>query len=141
MNIQLKEKGILFTDLYEHFEILLRKLPGCEEMKGERARKRLYPDGYLLEEDEEKVKEWRDLVHTDLEQRFQEAQDVVARDIAAMRTNGEGKTELFIPFKHVDAWLNCLNQARISIAAEYNLDEDDLNTIDPSWMDLHRRSA
>lgn len=140
MDIQIKEKGILFSDIHENLEVLLRQLPGCEEIHGERARERFFPEAYPNWEDDAE-RDWEELVHSELEQKFQESQDVVARDIAAMRKNAKGKLELFIPFEHVDAWLNCLNQARLAIAAEYDLDEDDLNSMDPGWGDLHRRSA
>jgi len=73
--------------------------------------------------------EWKEYVEPGLRHLFLSATQTVKDDLARFeRTPGAEPTyALSIPRKHLDAWLNCLNQARLVIAARNNFTETDLN--------------
>jgi hypothetical protein len=60
---------------------------------------------------------------------FQTATETVAQDLQQLNGNENSfaNRTLRIPSKHVDAWLNALNQARLVIAAKNNFTENELN--------------
>ncbi len=66
-------------------------------------------------------KEWQEFVIPELQQLFQEARDTVAKDLKAMGlSKGEitkGLFSLVIPKQNIEAWLHCLNQARLVLAS------------------------
>jgi hypothetical protein len=66
--------------------------------------------------------DWNAFVTPDLQSHFQSARDIVSADLRRFTSGGE-MGELQIPLKHADAWLNVLNQIRLSLAAEINFDE------------------
>ncbi len=75
---------------------------------------------------EERLNEdWFAFVQPDLEDIFAAAREIVAEDIRQMG-DSEENAQLSIPPNHFDAWLNALNQDRLSVAAENHFSEADL---------------
>lgn len=73
--------------------------------------------------------EWKSYVEPELRRLFHSATETVALDLAQLNGNEKSlrNRTLRIPFEHVDAWLNALNQARLVIAAKYDFSEEELN--------------
>ena len=83
------------------------------------------------DEDPELIEDWESLVKPELKSLFQSANKTVADDISKMRAmrleDGQAAVyEVRFPRKHADAWLSCLNQARLAIGARYSLTEEDM---------------
>ena len=77
-------------------------------------------------EDELLVEDWQSLVQPELHELFLSAREVVQADLRGASETGEGLS-MEIPSKHMDAWLNTLNQSRLAIAEENNFGEKDLS--------------
>jgi hypothetical protein len=90
---------------------------------GEAARRRIFSspgDESSLRED------WSALVEPELTHLFQTAEQTVAMDLETLKDAGDDEgLELMIPMAHVDAWLNCLNQARLVLAEQIDYTEND----------------
>jgi hypothetical protein len=83
------------------------------------AQQRLFP---APGPDAEAIEEWQEFVEPELRHLFEDAMATVARDLQALETDGS----LLIPANHLDAWLNALNQARLTLAAKHALNEEDM---------------
>ncbi len=84
------------------------------------ARRRLYPAPSL---EREICEEWREYVEPGLRDWFQSAVEIVQSDLRPLQEGGETLT---IEPEHVDAWLNALNQARLSLAARFAVADPDM---------------
>jgi hypothetical protein len=101
--------------LHELPEILPRR-----EQPG--PRERLYPAPTAAEA--EFNADWGQLIGPDLHHLFLSAEETVGRDLAGLSPE---QTELLVPGTHVDAWMNALNQARLILAAEFDIDDALMN--------------
>jgi len=72
--------------------------------------------------------EWKIYVEPELRRLFQSAREVVARDLKQLGEKEKpfANMSLRIPRDHSEAWLNTLNQARLTIAAKYDFSESEL---------------
>ena len=71
--------------------------------------------------------EWREYVHPELLESFGKASDSVRRDLAGASASADDDGHaLDIPLEHAEAWLNCLNRARLALATSHDLDEQDM---------------
>lgn len=107
--------------------VLLNLLPDAAGSGGEEAERRLYPEPCGSEEREIR-EDWETLVKPSLRHLFESARETVRGDLAGMREEGGGGQRgwrLVIPRGHFAAWLNCLNQARLAIAARIHYTEED----------------
>lgn len=109
---------------------MLRAIPQWNEFTGEAAAARLFPPP--AEEDlPELIEDWQAHVRPGLQETFLSARQIVAADLAKIRERGR-LASLDFPFDHADAWLNALNQARLSLAAIHGLSEEELaRPLDP----------
>ena len=127
MNIQWEEGDVVFGNLDDFLADLLRRLPAAAAIDDEAARKRLFgsPTGG---KDPEADEEWKDVVEPDLEELFQSHVEIVERDLQKLNGSGdeEGEFELRVPGEHLRAWVHTLNQARIALAAKYDINEADM---------------
>src|SRR5947209_4929781 len=123
------------NDEIEIFELdpflaeLLRQIPASANPEGTpAAEKRLFSPPTSGTETEI-CAEWKLYVEPELRRLFQTATETVAADLEQL--NGNEKTfanrTLRIPWKHADAWLSALNQARLVIAAKYNFSDAELS--------------
>lgn len=70
--------------------------------------------------------DWKTLVEPELAHLFESSTETVAKDLSTLaRSEDEEGLELRIPLAHVDAWLNCLNQARLVLASRIGYTEED----------------
>jgi hypothetical protein len=124
----------------------LRQAPfEAEPGKHEGARDRLFSSPmHPHHADPEFLEDWHDLVRPDLETLFRGATETVARDLVSLREERPPSTEeegpaleerepsptyaIRIPVAHLEAWLSCLNQARLVISEKFSFGEEDMNS-------------
>lgn len=104
---------------------LLRQIPLWRERESDEAASRLFPSPCSDPEEEEFREDWKAHVEPELQEIFQSARQVVEADLHGMKGKDD-EFSLEFPRKHGEAWLNALNQARLAIAAQYELGEKDL---------------
>jgi hypothetical protein len=119
--------ALQISDLDPFLAELLRQIPASTNVEGApAAHERLFS----FPANEEKLRaEWKIYVEPELRRLFQTATETVASDLAQLNGNEKSlrNCSLQIPTKHADAWLNALNQARLTLAAKYNFSEEELN--------------
>ncbi len=76
--------------------------------------------------------DWREYVQPDLRELFQNANDVVMADLKGFPSrNLQDDYSLKIPVRHLEAWIHSLNQARISLASQFDLTEREMERAMP----------
>ncbi len=83
------------------------------------ANRRLYPEPSA---DQEIREEWREYVEPGLREWFESATSTVKGDLQQL----EATETLTIDLEHVDAWLSALNQARLALAARFEVTDADM---------------
>jgi len=129
MDIHRGEKNIKISELDPFLAELLRQLPSSADPTGTpAAEERLFSPPANASE-KEICSEWKIYVEPELRRLFQSATQTVASDLEQL--NGSEKAlvnrTLCIPWKHAEAWLSALNQARLVIAAKYNFSDAELS--------------
>ena len=76
-------------------------------------------------------------IDQELREGFENASSTVEGNLGQLFAEGE----LTIPPGHVDAWLNTLNQARLVLAARFDVTEEDMNRTAPLRTDDERDLA
>ncbi len=106
-----------------------------------RARKRLFPEP---SRDQTINKEWEEFIQPGLESLFLSAADQVASDLAqhaVLEPDDDGVCSFDVPLDHVDAWLACLNTARLSLAALHGFSDQELAGSSPTDVKSLRELA
>jgi len=117
---------------------LLRQIPLSTNSEGApEAEARLFSKPSA---EKEICSEWKSYVEPELRRLFRSATETVAADLAQLNGNEKSlrNRTLRIPLEHADAWLNALNQARLTIAAKNKFTEDELNDHDRSPIGSRR---
>lgn len=129
-------------DIPPFCERMLRDLPHLASLHDD-ALARLYPDPVESDGPEDLLDDWREHVHPGLEQLFARSREIMSDDLASLEPH-DGGLRLVVPVASFDAWLNTLNQARLTIAERNGFGEEDLNhdafpdVSTPRGMDLLR---
>ncbi len=131
MEITRLESGAISVVRVDPFLLeLFRGIPGTADPEGsEAARDRIFSPPSADTASELRA-EWKEYVEPDLRHLFATAAQTVKEDLARFTRADRSDPpayHLSIPGKHLDAWLNCLNQARLVIAARNGFTETDLN--------------
>jgi hypothetical protein len=95
----------------------------------EAARRRFFPSP-TQGEHPELEKDWQNYVQPELEEWFTSSLEVINGDLSGFSkdtTNVELGQTLEFPLKHLDAWIHGLNQARLSLAAQYDFTDEDMS--------------
>jgi hypothetical protein len=128
MEIRHRDDEIEVSELDPFLAELLRQIPASADPKGAPAAEQRLFSPPANETQRELCAEWKLYVEPELRRLFQTATETVAADLEQL--NGSEKTfvnrTLRIPWKHADAWLSALNQARLVIAAKYNFSDAEL---------------
>ena len=109
---------------------LMRQIPGPFEQDGRAVEERLFPKPSQDPGEEALREDWKAHVEPELHALFLSARQVVEADLRAFKEE-EGGFALDFPVGHAESWLNALNQARISLAAQHHLDEAELSQPGP----------
>jgi Domain of unknown function (DUF2017) len=106
---------------------LLHQIPvsaECEE--GDAAGQRLYSSP-THGADPESDEDWKEYVAPELRDLFRSAMDVVREDLTDFPpAEPRPYYVLKIPVEHLRNWINALNQARLALAARYDVTEEDM---------------
>lgn len=131
----IKDGRVRFAELNPATALLLRALPfEAEPGDDKKARERLYPAPSRDTDDPEFLDDWKEWVTPELERLFQSAVETVANDLReGLKENESDGMEVTFPATHVDAWLSCLNQARLSVSAQAGFTEQEME--DPSLLE------
>lgn len=132
MNIRPTEDGgVEVGEIDPFFAMLIRELPGIACSDDEKTEARIYQSP-TNGADEDADSEWKDSVEPELRELFSSALDLVVENLAAMKETEDAALVLQIPASHVDAWMHTLNRARLSLAAQWDIDEHDMDGSQPS---------
>jgi hypothetical protein len=130
VHIDRTEQELFLADLDAFLVDILRHLPAAANPEGSPAAEhRLFPDP-SCGSDPTLDQDWRELVHPELQQLFQTAQETVETDLEGIHETDDKGVRTFslrIPAPHMDAWLNTLNQARLALAAANGFGENELD--------------
>lgn len=105
---------------------LLRRIPEFAVELPEAVEERFFPPPSENPNEEGLCHDWKAHVQPELHEAFLSARQVVEADLRGL-AESDGTLSLEFPLKHADAWINALNQARLGLAAQYQLDEQDLS--------------
>ena len=140
MDICRRKDGLEISELDPFLAELLRQIPGSTSTENSaEARERIFTAPADVTE-KELCSEWKAYVLPELQRLFRSATETVAADLEQLNGNEKpfANRTLFIPAKNADAWLNALNQARLSIAARNGFTERDLSDNDRSPIGSRR---
>lgn len=106
---------------------ILRNIPSWNETVSDAAEARIYPAPASPDEEQELCIDWKAYVQPGLFQTFQEARDTVSADLRGLSKKG-ASFSLTLPLRHIPAWINAINQARLAIAATHDFTEAELSS-------------
>ncbi len=89
------------------------------------VRERLYPDA--LPNDPARNAEWHRLTDADLRHLFETAQQTLERDLRSLDPR---RRKLAFPAEHLRGWMSAVNQARIVLSEQHQLEASDLQRQD-----------
>ena len=128
MEICRRKDGLEISELDPFLAELLRQIPASTSIENSPAAQRRIFSAPAADEHKEICAEWKVYVKPELQRLFRSATETVIADLEQL--SGDEKTfadrTLFIPTKHADAWLNALNQARLTIAARNDFSDGEL---------------
>ena len=138
MNIERDENGgFVFSEVETPIVEMFLSIPSAVDPEGDpAATARLFPDP-MAGKEEKISQEWAEYVAPELREGFENASTTVEADLGALMA-GE---DLTIPLDHVDAWLNALNQARLVLAARFEVTEADMDNSEPFDSQNEREKA
>lgn len=123
-----------FRGIHPLIADLVRAIPKLIDSRNlsEAAENRLFPPPGDEDEVGDLCDDWSAFVQPGLLEHFSGARDRVASDLRGMREADDGSgMEFEIPVKHIDEWLNVLNQVRLALVATVGLDGAELESVDP----------
>jgi len=131
------EGGFVFSEVDPPLVEMFLSIPASADPEGSKAaNERLFPKPVSGQESGV-CEEWSEYVKPELREGFENASTTVEGDLGQLFAEGE----LTIPPGHVDAWLNTLNQARLVLAARFDVTEEDMNRTAPLRTDDERDLA
>jgi hypothetical protein len=128
MDICRRKDGLEISELDPFLAELLRQIPAGTSIDNcPAAQNRIYSQPADASQ-KEMCAEWKLYVQPELQRLFRSATETVMSDLEQLNGNEKpfANRKLFIPTKHADAWLNALNQARLSIAARNDFTDGEL---------------
>ena len=127
--IRTNEETVEIRNIDTFFIELLRQIPDETDPGDDKiAHERLYSKPHDDPEDELN-EEWETYVEPELRHLFQSATETVSDDLKGFVKTGEEEEagySLSIPVKHLDQWLNTLNQARLSLSIRNRFTDEEL---------------
>src|SRR3954453_4022886 len=129
MEICLRKDALEISELDPFLAELLRQIPASASIETSQAAQARLFSPPMNGNETEMCAEWKTYVQPELQRLFRSATETVTADLRQLSGNEKtfANRTLLIPAKNADAWLNALNQARISIAARNEFSERDLS--------------
>ncbi|MDB6156166.1 MAG: hypothetical protein JWL90_4619 [Chthoniobacteraceae bacterium] len=130
---RVNEKTVALTELNVFCCELLHQIGPNAQSDDPAARGRLFSSPTGGKEAEFEM-DWHDYVQPELRQIFQSAVEVVENDLFAFPAEDadEEDVTLEIPVNHLEAWIHTLTQARLSLAARHDFQEDEILRMFPA---------
>jgi uncharacterized protein DUF2017 len=128
MDICRRKDGLEISELDPFLAELLRQIPASTSIENSpAAESRIYSSPASASE-KQICAEWKLYVQPELQRLFRSAAETVANDLEQLSGNEKtfANRTLLIPTAHAEAWLNALNQARLSIAARNDFSDGEL---------------
>ena len=121
-------KTVCLSELNSLITELLKRVPeSADPGDNAAARTRIFSPPTEDKSEAEMLDDWQDYVEPELAHLFQSNRELIESDLQNLQVDPEtGEGALCFPFSHVDGWLNGLNQARLTLAARYDLNEDEM---------------
>ena len=128
MDICRRKNGLEISQLDPFLAELLRQIPASTSIENSPAAQRRIFSAPANDGEKEICSEWKTYVEPELQRLFRSATETVAADLEQLNGNEKPFADrtLLIPETHAEAWLNALNQARLSIAARNDFSEGEL---------------
>jgi hypothetical protein len=124
---------------------LLRQIDEAAQPAGSEAAEQRLFSSPTSGSDRELDADWREYVRPEIEHVFQTARETVLGDLEKMALeDGDDGRSVFtvrLPVVHLDAWLNSLNQARLSLAARHSFTEKEMEHDLPNELSSPRAIA
>ena len=100
----------------------LRRIPAILARRDSAGlRNRLHPDA--LPHEPARNAEWHRLMDSELRRLFEKAEQTLARDLDGVTANA---VTIAFPTLHLKAWMSAINQARVLLAEEHQLEARDM---------------
>ncbi len=114
------DTAIGFQKIHPLLAEFVRGVPNLTDPRNlsEDAQERLYPTPSTDPDLDRLRSDWQAFVTPDLTEHFQTARDTVAADLRRLSQGEDQFFEFTIPNQHAEAWLNVLNQARLTLATD-----------------------
>jgi hypothetical protein len=123
---------IVFRNIDPFLAGLMRQIPEEADPGDDKAaRDRLFSKPMEGAGNDEFNEEWKHYVEPDLRHLFESSTETVVEDLKGLKAAGADDEEVYslpIPVNHLEQWLNCLNQARLVIAAKNAFTEEELSS-------------
>lgn len=121
--------GLLLSHLAPWFVSVLFEVPDLLDAdQPDAVKRRLYPEP---SEDPEQSKEWQKYVHPDLFALLASAREIMQRDLETLSPMVEsvppGLWGVTVQKEHISAWISAMNAARLTLAATYGIEEEDMD--------------
>jgi hypothetical protein len=128
---RIDDKTLALSQLDPFYVELLRRVPAAADPAGNDAvNQRLF--SAPADASEREINDsWKKYVEPELRSIFLSANQTVAADLMQFDKEKSGELvsyNLRIPIKHIECWLNSLNQARLAIAARRGFTEADIDS-------------
>lgn len=139
LDISRRQDGTIVVSLDLHEALILRELPSrLRDLLGrkdatDRVTRRLFPAAYS---DPDKDREYRRLLGDDLRQRKLAGVDTFERTMTQIRLRGR-RVEVLVRPEDFDLWVGFVNDMRILIATELEIEDDDWGEQEPDPDDPH----
>lgn len=138
MELEISSNGaIALRSISPFFLVLLQSIVESAGSNDPRVENRLFPSPTSDRQEKNLEQDWKSLIQPELSASFLAAREVVQSDLRRV-SEKDGEFSFDIPRNHVDAWLNALNQARLSIAEENHFGEADLSADIPQTISDQR---
>ncbi len=118
----LDAERLVLTGVDATIAFCLRQVPVILERRDAAGiRERLYPDA--VPRDAARNAEWHRLMDSDLRRLFEAAQRTLEADLTGLDPR---RGEIAFPTRHLRAWMSALNQARVVLTEQHQLDVHDM---------------
>ena len=121
--------GLLLSHLAPWFVSVLLEVPDLLDAdQPDAVKRRLYPEP---SDDPEQSKEWQKYVHPELFALLASAREIIQRDLETLSPMVEsvppGLWGVTVQKEHISAWISAMNAARLTLAATYGIEEEDMD--------------
>jgi len=120
--------SVLVDHLSPLYADTLLRVPSLLDLEDPRVKKRLLPEVYDDEDDEE---QWKKYAGTEIESLFFDRKRALAKDLETMESRTAVRFRVTIANGHVKLWLQSLNAARLALFEQHGLTQEDME-IDPA---------